>query len=281
MSEFHSEKLDYIESPKGFYYCNVSDEQNIIGVGSFANIYKGFFKFKTTIENESPPLMVAIKYLNNIHLEMEIKDNKKTNSFLYEEIKIMQLLKDNINIVQLLDCDFDRPSTQQCIIMELANCTLCDILYNEKFSNIYQQSSCPLLILQLSWLLDCFDGLQFIHSQNIIHHDIKPDNIFYFVSSSGYGRMKIADFGLSHLHDTHVTCTSLKTNCLTNHPNTDSFHSKTVKSPRHHHKTKDEESSPTSKVEPTYICKGQPVYQPPELFFYPPKCTCSGIVLYI
>ena len=170
MSEFESSKLDYIESPNGHYYCDVSDEKNIIGVGSFANIYKGYFKMKTAIgSNKSPPIMVAIKYLNSIHIEMESKDNNKTNSFLYEEIKIMNLLKDNINIVQLLDFDFERPCTQQCIIMELAQCTLCDILYNDKFANIYLSTSpIPLLILQLSWLLDCFEGLQFIHNQHLI-----------------------------------------------------------------------------------------------------------------
>ena len=40
-------------------------------------------------------------------------------------------------------------------------------------------------------------GLDFMHSMNIVHRDIKPDNILMASSEPGNYEIKIADFGLS------------------------------------------------------------------------------------
>lgn len=43
-------------------------------------------------------------------------------------------------------------------------------------------------------------GLKFIHSKNIIHRDLKFDNILY----SNSGDLKIADFGLAKLKTNYL-----------------------------------------------------------------------------
>lgn len=38
-------------------------------------------------------------------------------------------------------------------------------------------------------------GIEFLHMKNVVHKDIKPDNILIGEN----GRLKIADFGVSHI----------------------------------------------------------------------------------
>ena len=46
------------------------------------------------------------------------------------------------------------------------------------------------------------DGLDYIHSQKLIHRDIKPDNILISMN----GQLKLSDFGLSKQISTRDTC---------------------------------------------------------------------------
>ena len=45
--------------------------------------------------------------------------------------------------------------------------------------------------------LQLAEGLGYIHSKNLIHQDIKPQNVLISVDSKGKITMKLADFGLS------------------------------------------------------------------------------------
>lgn len=42
-------------------------------------------------------------------------------------------------------------------------------------------------------------GLEYLHSLNIVHRDIKPTNILVFAMQSGKMQVKLADFGLSRV----------------------------------------------------------------------------------
>ena len=52
---------------------------------------------------------------------------------------------------------------------------------------------CAPLLLQHA---QAFQGLAYLHSHNILHCDLKPDN-FLFTSSAPDAELKICDFGLS------------------------------------------------------------------------------------
>jgi serine/threonine-protein kinase SRPK3 len=83
------------------------------------------------------------------------------------ELKINKLLKTNEYIVKLLDNFVENDSN--CLIYELMGITLLDILtiYDDKI---------PLNVLK-KILIQVFKGIDELHSQNIIHCDLKPENI--------------------------------------------------------------------------------------------------------
>ena len=47
--------------------------------------------------------------------------------------------------------------------------------------------------LIMNWLIQLVQGLNYLHSQKIIHRDVKPQNIFI----NDQGVLKLADFGIS------------------------------------------------------------------------------------
>jgi serine/threonine-protein kinase SRPK3 len=83
------------------------------------------------------------------------------------ELKINKLLKTNEYIVKLLDNFVENDSV--CLIYELMGITLLDVLsiYDDKI---------PLNVLKTIFI-QVFKGIDELHSQNIIHCDLKPENI--------------------------------------------------------------------------------------------------------
>ena len=45
--------------------------------------------------------------------------------------------------------------------------------------------------------LDVVKGVQGLHEANIIHGDLKGDNVLVFISAKGVPRAKVSDFGFS------------------------------------------------------------------------------------
>jgi len=49
----------------------------------------------------------------------------------------------------------------------------------------------------IDFMLQLSLGLQYIHSENLVHRDIKPGNVLIFIASTREALMKWSDFGLS------------------------------------------------------------------------------------
>jgi serine/threonine protein kinase len=56
------------------------------------------------------------------------------------------------------------------------------------------------VLLQLAY------GLEYIHSKNLVHRDVKPENVLIHVDSNQKVTMKWADFGLSKTVNERGTC---------------------------------------------------------------------------
>jgi serine/threonine protein kinase len=65
-------------------------------------------------------------------------------------------------------------------------------------ANHPQKYKGPNLPHHFTVFLQLAEGLEYIHSKNLIHRDIKPGNVLIYVDSTdGKITMKLADFGLS------------------------------------------------------------------------------------
>ncbi|CAG8477602.1 4241_t:CDS:10 [Ambispora gerdemannii] len=169
-----------------------------IGRGSFATVYKGCHK--------RTKQSVAIKSVLRSKLTGKLLEN------LESEIAILKGIR-HIHIVQLVDCQ--NSDAHIHLIMEY--CSMGDLSNYIKrrgdmnSTNAVAPSSGGLSeYVVLHFLKQLANALEFLRSQNLIHRDIKPQNLLLLPPSndkeilSSYGSpdlplLKIADFGFARI----------------------------------------------------------------------------------
>lgn len=148
-----------------------------IGEGGMAHVYKAF--------DPDIDRSVALKILKEEHCE---KDEYK-NRFLKEGRAAGALTHPNIVTIYDVGSIDDAPY----IMMELLNGkTLGDLLIEGKRLSLEQILEC---VLQLA------DALDYAHSKNVVHRDMKPDNIMVNLEENV---VKVADFGIARLEHSEV-----------------------------------------------------------------------------
>ena len=137
---------------------------------------------------------IVVKRLNPNHMN----DADHVSSFR-QEIEITHRLR-HPNVVRVLECRFD-PSGAPLMIMEfMRGVTLANFL-------------CGKQTVKLKGLLEVFTqvlaALGHIHSQGVLHLDVKPENVFLFQQKSKKIVTKLMDFGISqYLSDCNKDCFS-------------------------------------------------------------------------
>ena len=128
---------------------------------------------------------VALKLLPPKFSESE--ENK--TRFMQEAKAVAALSHTNIlNIYEIIE-----PEGEMCLVMELIDG---DTL-KSYITNLNTGLGVPVQ-QALTWTLQIAEGLKTAHEKNIIHRDIKPQNIML----RGNGQIKIMDFGLAKLSNT-------------------------------------------------------------------------------
>lgn len=102
-----------------------------------------------------------------------------------QEIKLLKRLN-NHNIIELKECLFKGPKIY--IVLEYCSYVLSDLLAEKKGNKL-----CSTLARNLFHQLCC--GLNYLHSNRVVHRDIKPQNLLITTC----GVLKIIDFGVSHI----------------------------------------------------------------------------------
>lgn len=121
----------------------------------------------------------------------------------------------HVNIVSYVD--FERNGSEVLLVTELMDSTLCKGLRPGE-NSLFGQRRCgggavltksrfdpPLTLQEVKRILsDCFAGLAYLRSVNVMHRDISSSNIFLKVSLGYLGRTivaKFGDFGLAKFFD--------------------------------------------------------------------------------
>ena len=149
----------------------------------------------------------AVKILNKRLLRKKKKSYGKTkegtlkiNYMIEDAINEINIYKSfpetNKNVIQLFQILNDNKKDKTYLIMELANKGPL-VTLNEKtgtfcINSNYRDDIYDEKLIK-TWIYDIANGLKFIHENNIVHRDIKSDNIL--IDKNGH--CKIADFGCS------------------------------------------------------------------------------------
>ena len=155
------------------YYNSIENNNNKLGKGNFGSVFK--------ISPRNNGIYYAIKIIKN--------DEKKRFIDIKREIKILSGINHK-NIIKMYDC-FCQNEKYYLVLEYLPNKTLNDKI-NDKIKKCHRH-------FQENEILNIFhqiiNGLKYLHDLNIIHRDIKPDNILFDEKDN----VKLSDFGYSVL----------------------------------------------------------------------------------
>ena len=155
------------------------EQKKLIGKGGFGNVYK--------VLDHKNKNFYALKFITIV--ENEETENLKGE---YEkEIEVMKNIK-NKYIVELIDNFYDKEYKGYCIVMELCDGNLRDIM------NKYKPNGLSLkLINKILYQLN--EALKTMIDNGYIHRDLKPENILikYTDTNKTNFDIKLADFGLT------------------------------------------------------------------------------------
>ncbi len=121
--------------------------------------------------------------------EVDLKKMDESEKLrLIEELSILKRLK-HPNIINLVSQWSKREQSQVVFVTEMCNAG--------SLKGHIQRVN-PRLKLVKSWIKDILEGLHYLHSQGLVHRDLKCENILV---DSILGRVKIADLGLACPHN--------------------------------------------------------------------------------
>jgi serine/threonine protein kinase len=159
--------------------------------------YMGNSKRYTTIKRIAEGgegIIYLVKEDDQLFAEKRIKTNNldEMNSLFVDYSKLLSLKHENIFKIQKIFQDTNEITgfTLIRIIMDLYDGDLFQFIRKHKTTEIF--------IIQSG--IQILNGLKYLHTNGIIHGDLKLENIFYQMNENGIS-LKIGDFGTSHKYE--------------------------------------------------------------------------------
>ena len=153
----------------------------LVGQGQFGKVYGGIHRHTGEL--------VALKQLNTEQIS--------TRQFL-AEIHILFTLQ-HPNIVSSFALEHE--DNNRYLISEYCEGGTLRTLIDSQYNISIEQ--------KLKLIIDILDGLSYIHSENVIHRDLKPDNILLSFTSQGWDA-KISDFGIAKIYNSKTDPSALQ-----------------------------------------------------------------------
>ena len=156
---------------KGEYFLDYYDVGQTLGSGSFATTKQA--------TNKANGQSYAVKIVKLKKMSASDRASLET------EVKVLEKLQ-HTNVCQICEV-FEEPGTMFMVMEEMEGGELMDrILDKQK----YMESEAKQAIRDIA------SGVAYCHANNVVHRDLKPDNLLY-TSHSPSATLKIVDFGLS------------------------------------------------------------------------------------
>eukprot|EP01036_Dinobryon_divergens_P024735 gene24735-33209_t len=220
---------------------NRDDTSAFLGSGGFAEIFQGTLHLKSH-NKFATAVSVALKFHKRDRPDIGYSNENSKFEHLLREAEILSKCSPCPSIIRLYGT---LRGSETCLILELGICSLYQLLYqNDSKFSISRVQVEHRLNFKLTAVADCIRGLEFLHSINISHNDIKSDNLMLFPD----GYFKLIDLGLAKPIEKITIIKRHKTNIA------------------------------VSALEPAVHCKGNPSYQAPEMFQSPPICSAASDV---
>ncbi|KAI1347200.1 kinase-like protein [Xylaria sp. FL0043] len=171
-----------LNTAKASLFKDIPHLRVIKGEGTYGIVYKGFDQ-----ASGNPFVIKVIKLENYGNVEA-------ARALVHREIKIMEKLRHAHIIEYLGQQHFNTPNPE--IFMPLREGSLAGLIRSVEIRNYNQTEHGQFCRNVLEQMLSAID---YLASQNLIHRDIKPDNILYdtLPDNRGY-HLQLADFGLAN-----------------------------------------------------------------------------------
>lgn len=136
-----------------------------LGQGGFAKVFK--------VQRKSDGFVCALKFVE--------PKNEKERNIILNEVGLMQMCTDNNLMLKIIEAyDF---KDRLWIFVELMDDAM--TAYVQNWHKSYSENICKYVLRR------SLEGLNYLHERNIIHRDIKSDNLLMNIK----GDIKLADFG--------------------------------------------------------------------------------------
>ncbi|XP_045827994.1 serine/threonine-protein kinase GRIK1-like isoform X1 [Trifolium pratense] len=195
-------KIDRTEDENGNKAVNEYVREYKIGSGSYGKVVSIVFSILSLKENSFPdPLSMnvwqalyrssidgkhyAIKAFHKSHLlKLRVAPSETAMTDVLREVFIMKMLQ-HPNIVNLIEVIDDPESDNFYMVLEyVEDKWVCD--GSGRACSLGEETA-------RRYLRDIVSGLMYLHAHNIVHGDIKPDNLLI----TRHGTVKIGDFSVS------------------------------------------------------------------------------------
>ena len=176
-----------------------SNDENKKFINKYPIIFKKFRVLNHLSKGAFSDIYTGINIITKEKVAIKVEDRFKIEKFLEAECYFIFSLK-NVGIPKVIS--FGHNKEYDILVMPLLGKSLHEMQINENYN--FEFKDICLIAIQV------IERIQLVHSQKIIHRDIKPDN--FLIGLNDPNILYLIDFGLSKKYRSSVTGNHIKYN---------------------------------------------------------------------